>query len=187
MSRVAVARNYADTLLELAERTDEAERWLSFIGEVATLYRDEPSFRAFLETPRITLSEKRSVIRSVLGERYPELFVRFLLVLMEKRRQSLLPEIETAAIELWNERTGRIRASVAMTVDPDPEFRAEIEAALSRLLGREVIADFRRDPRLVGGMVVRVKDRVMDGSVRRQLQLMRRALIEEAGSAGSAG
>lgn len=187
MSRIAVARNYADTLLELAERTGEAEAWLSLIGEVAALYRDQPSFRAFLETPRISLSEKREVVRSVFGERYPELFVRFLLVLMEKRRQSLLPAIEAAAVELWNDRTGRVRASVAMTVDPDPGFRAEIESALGRLLGREVIADFKRDPRLVGGMVVRVKDRVMDGSVRRQLQLMRRALIEETGSAGSAG
>jgi F-type H+-transporting ATPase subunit delta len=55
------------------------------------------------------------------------------------------------------------------------------------MLGREVSADYRLDPRLVGGMVVRVKDRVMDASIRRQLQLMRRMLIEEAGSAGTTG
>jgi F-type H+-transporting ATPase subunit delta len=74
-----------------------------------------------------------------------------------------------------------------MTVDPDPALRTEIEAALGRVLGREVSADFKRDPRLVGGMIVRVKDRVLDGSLRRRLQLMRRALIEEAGSTRSAG
>ena len=150
---------------------------------MAALYRDVPSFRAFLETPRVSLADKRDVVRSVFGDRYPETFVRFLLVLMEKRRQSLLPEIEEAMREILNERTGRVHAAVTMTVEPDAELRAEIEAALGRVLGREVTADFRRDPRLVGGMIVRVKDRVLDGSVRRQLQLMRRALIEEAGSA----
>jgi len=187
MSRVAVARNYADTFLHLADRADAAETWLTLLDEVAALYRDVPSFRAFLETPRVSLADKRNVIRTVLGSRYPEPFVRFLLVLMEKRRQSLLPDIAVAARELMDERTGRVHAAVTMTVDPDPDLAAEIEAALGRVLGREVKADFRRDPRLVGGMIVRVKDRVMDGSVRRQLQLMRRALIEEAGRPGRSG
>ena len=80
------------------------------------------------------------------------------------------------------------RAAVTMTVDPDSELQGrDRDGSVGKVLGREVTADFRRDPRLVGGMIVRVKDRVMDGSVRRQLQLMRRALIEEAsGSAGQA-
>ena len=187
MSRLAVARNYADTLLALADRTDDAEAWLALIDEVSALYKGVPSFRAFLETPRVSLADKRDVIRSVFEERYPESFVRFLLVVMEKRRQSLLPEIEIAARELLNERTGQVQAAVTMTVDPDPELRAEIETALGKVLGCEVTADFRRDPRLVGGVIVRVKDRVMDGSVRRQLQRMRRTLIEEAGSATPTG
>lgn len=187
MSRAAVARNYADTLLTLADRTEDAEAWLSIINETSTLYWEVPSFRAFLETPRVSLAEKRDVIQSVFGDHYPETFVRFLLVLMENRRQSLLPDIEMAARELLNERTGRVHASVTMTVDPDPQLKAEIESALGRVLDREVIAEFKKDPRLVGGMIVRVKDRVLDGSLRRRLQLMRRALIEEAGSTGSTG
>jgi F-type H+-transporting ATPase subunit delta len=187
MSRIAVARNYADTLLALADRSDDAVEWLSLIGEVAGLYREVPPFRAFLETPRVTLADKRQVIRDVFGERYPESFIRFLLVVLEKRRQSLLPEIALAALELQDARTGRVRASVAMTVDPDPQLRSEIESALGRILGREVTADFRLDRRLVGGMVVRVKDRVLDGSVRRRLQLMRRALIEDVGSVTRTG
>ena len=55
------------------------------------------------------------------------------------------------------------------------------------MLDREVTADFKKDPRLVGGMIVRVKDRVLDGSLKRRLQLMRRTLIEEAGSTSSNG
>jgi F0F1-type ATP synthase delta subunit len=54
MSRAAVSRMYADTLLTLADRTDEAEAWLAMVDEVCALYREVPSFRAFLETPRRT-------------------------------------------------------------------------------------------------------------------------------------
>ena len=187
MSRDAVARNYADTLLTLADRTGEAEEWLGLIDEVRGLYREVPRFKAFLETPRVSLTDKREVLRSVFGDRYPESFVRFLLGVVEKRRQSLLPDIGEAARQLLDERSGRVHAAVTLTVEPDADLKADIEAALSRVLGSEVTADFKRDPRLVGGMIVRVKDRVLDGSLRRRLQVMRRTLIEEAGSTTSNG
>lgn len=187
MNRTAVARTYADALLELAAREGAEEDWLGCLGEVAGLVREDAEFRAFLLTPRISLEEKREVLRSALGGRYPEAFVRFLLVVLEKRRASLLPAMDHEYRELLNERTGRIHAEVTLTFEPDADLRDEIESALSRVLGRTVAADFRREPRLVGGMVVRVQDRVLDGSIRRRMQLLRRELLEGATGASPAG
>lgn len=186
MSRSAVARNYADTLLDLAARDEAEAAWLGLLGEVAHLYRSEGEFRSFMGTPRIPLEEKRKVIRATLGRRYPEMFIRFLLVTLEKRRHGMLSEIEEAYRDLLNERTGRVHASVTLTVEPDAALKEEIQAALARVLGREVTADYSTDPRLVGGLIVRVKDRMLDGSVRRRLQLLRRSLIEERSSAKAA-
>jgi F-type H+-transporting ATPase subunit delta len=126
------------------------------------------------------------MLRSVLGTRYPEPFVRFLMVVMDKRRQGLLPLMEEAYREILNERTGRVHASVTLPYEPDAEFQAELETALSGFLDGEVTAEFRTDADIIGGLVVRVKDRVLDGSVRRRLQLMRRALLEQAEASGSA-
>jgi F-type H+-transporting ATPase subunit delta len=106
------------------------------------------------------------------------MFVRFLLIVLQKRRQGMLPEIETAGRDLLYERTGRVHASVTLTNEPDDEFRTEIEDQLSKVLDRSVDADFRVDPRLIGGMVVRVQDKVLDGSVRRRLQMLRRSLLD---------
>ncbi len=187
MSRSAVAGSYADTLLDLAAREHAEDAWLGLLGEVAHLYRSVEEFRAFVQTPRISLEQKRQVIRSTLGKRYPETFIRFLLVMLEKRRQGFLSEIEESYRDLLNERTGRVHASVTLTVEPDAALKEEIQAALARVLGREVTADYSTDPRLVGGLIVRVKDRMLDGSVRRRLQLLRRSLIEERSSAQAAG
>lgn len=186
MSRYAVARNYADTLFELAERDGAAEEWLAMLGEVASLYRESPAFRSFLHTPRVVGEEKKRLLREVLGTRYPEPFVRFLMVMLDKRRQGLLPLTEDAYRELLNERTGRVHANVTLPYEADAEFRAELEAALSRMLGGDVTAEFRTDEEIIGGLVVRVKDRVLDGSVRRRLHLMRRALLEEGSKSGTA-
>jgi F-type H+-transporting ATPase subunit delta len=178
MSRAAVARTYADTLLELADRDSGPATWLEMLSEVASMYETSPPFKAFLDTPRVAESDKIGVLRSVFGDRYPENFVRFLIVMVKKRRQDLLPAVDQAARELLNERTGRLHATVTLTREPDEAFRAEIERELTRVLDREVDADFRTDPRLIGGLVVRAGDQVLDGSVRRRLQNMRRSLLE---------
>lgn len=178
MSRTAVARTYADALLELAEKDSGAKPWLEMFTEVVGLYGSSPQFAAFLDTPRVSEDDKARVLRDVFGDGYPETFVRFLLVVLRKRRQHMLPEIDEAARDLHYERTGRLHATVTLMSEPDDDFRREIERELSRVLDREVDADFRTDPRLVGGMVVRAGDRVLDGSVRRRLQTLRRSLLE---------
>ncbi|MGW8282624.1 MAG: ATP synthase F1 subunit delta, partial [Gemmatimonadota bacterium] len=161
MSRYSVARNYADTLFSLAEREGAQEEWLALLGEIASLYREGSTFRAFLHTPRVPIEEKKQLLRSVMGDRYPEPFIRFLLVAIEKRRQGLLPMMEEAYREILNERTGRVHASVTLPFEADAEFRAELEGVLSDVLQGQVAADFRTDPGIIGGLVVRVKDRVL--------------------------
>lgn len=179
MSRAAVARTYADTMLELAGRDDAALAWLEMISEVAGLYATSPRFKAFLDTPRVSADDKRRVLRETFRDQYPELFIRFVLILLDKRRQNLLPDIEIACRDLLFERTGRVHASVTFAREADPSFRTEVENQLSAVLGRDVDADFHVDARLIGGMVVRVEDKVLDGSVRRRLKLLRRSLLEQ--------
>ncbi|MFQ5890407.1 MAG: ATP synthase F1 subunit delta [Gemmatimonadota bacterium] len=187
MSRASIGRNYAETLLELGSREGAIEAYGEWLGEVAALHREEPDFRRLVETPRISLTEKRSALREVFSDRYPLLFLRFLLVALEKGRLSLLPEIEEAYRELLDERAGRVRAVVTLAREPDAELRKEIRAALERFLGREVIPTFRRDEAILGGVVVRVEDRLMDGSLRRRLHDLRRVLIEEGDHTPQAG
>lgn len=186
MSRSAVVRNYAATLLELGARHGEAEAYLESLGSVAALYRLEPAFRGFLETPSIPLADKKRVLRDVFGPRMPAPFVRFLLVVLEQRRQSLLPIMEAELRHMLDERAGRVRASVTLASEADASLRAEIGDALERVLGREVVAEFRSDESILGGLVVRVEDRVLDGSLRRRIHMLRRSLVER-GPLPSAG
>ena len=180
MSRIAVARTYADALLELASREDAGAEYLACLEEVVDVIRTEPGFRSFLQTPAISLDEKKAAIREAFGGRYPEPFVRFLLIVLEKRRQALLPEIEDAYRDMLDDRSGRVRASVTLSIEPDDELREQIATALSRVLDAEVVPEFSVDDSIIGGMVVRVGDRVLDGSLRRSLQVLRRELIEGA-------
>lgn len=177
MSASAVAENYAETLLELAARDGEEERYGELLATVAALYADLEGFRSFLETPGIPAAEKKQMLRSVLSDKVPPLFVNFLLVVVDKRRQRLLPAIEKAYRSLLDQRAGRVHATVRLALEPDDELRARIVEALSERLGANVVPHFLKDERLLGGVVVRVGDRVMDGSLRRRLDDLRSGLI----------
>lgn len=178
MDRSAVAVNYASVLLELAEREGAMDEYASLIHAVADTYRDTPEFRLFLETPRVSADDKKRVIREVFGGKTPELFLRYLLVVIEKRRFRLLPEIDLAYREQVDDKEGRVRASVTLAHPTDAALRKEIAAELSKLFDKEVIATYKEDADLLGGIVIRVGDRVMDGSVRRRLRDLKRTLRE---------
>lgn len=187
MSMGAVAENYAETLLELAGRDGVEEEYGRLLSDVAYLYRSERNFRLFLETPRIEVREKKATLREIFSEHCPETFLRFLLVLLEKGRQRQIPDVEVAYSELLDERLGRVQARVVLAVEPDDELRELIRERLSALLDRHVVPHFRTDEEILGGLEVRVGDRVMDGSLRRRLQEMRRQLSLTDGASEGAG
>jgi F-type H+-transporting ATPase subunit delta len=175
-----VARNYAETLLALAERnggTPTVEAYLAAADEVAAALTGDARVRAFLETPRVGVEQKQQVLRAAFGGRVPELFLRFLLVVAGKRRQGILPQIAAAYRDLVDARMGRVRADVRIAHEPDAALRDEVRASLERRLGKAVLPTFTVDPALLGGMVVRVEGQVMDGSLRTRARDLRRRLL----------
>ena len=186
MSTSAVAQNYAETLLELASREGEEDRYGELLATVAALYADAEQFRSFLDTPRIPAAEKKRTLREVFGGRVPPLFVNFLLVVVDKRRQRWLPAIEEAYRGLLDQKAGRVHATVRLTFEPDEKLEAELVEALSEKLGAAVVPHFIEDERILGGVIVRVGDRVMDGSLRRRLDDLRATLVRSDGRSSTA-
>lgn len=185
MSQSAVVRTYAETLLELALREDAVDRFGEHLSELASYYRLEEDVRRFLETPRVGLEEKKAAIREAYGESAPEAFVRFLMVLLDKGRQRYLPRIHEEFRDLVDEREGRVHATVTLAREPEDDFREEIAEALTGVVGKEVIPHFRVDEDILGGVVVRLEDHVMDGSLRRRLSDLQERLLEGRETTGA--
>jgi F-type H+-transporting ATPase subunit delta len=176
-----IARNYADTLLALAQRhggAATAQEFLTAAEELASLLQAEPRIRAFLATPGISAEAKKNALRGALQGRVPELFLRFVLLVVDKRRDALLREIAAAYRDRVDEMMGRVRVDVRISHAPDAALQDEIRQTLQARLGREVIPTFTVDPELLGGMVMRMGDQILDGSVRSQAAGLRRRLME---------
>ena len=181
MGPTIIARNYAETLLTVAQRhggDKSVDEFAGAIDDVAEMLRRDPRVRQFLQTPRIGLEDKKRAIRAAFGGRVPEHLLRFLLVVVEKRRQGLLPQIADEYRALVDELRGRTRAEITLATQPSEELQRELVQTLERRLGRDVLPTFRVDPSIVGGTILRVGDQILDGSVRRRLSALRRRLLE---------
>lgn len=172
-----IARNYAEALLELARRAKDLEGWGQLLAGVADAVGREPKLRAFLETPRVDTHAKIAVLRKALADRAPSAFVRFIESVVRHRRQMLIPEIAMEYADLVDEAANRLHADVTLAREPDAQLRKVIAERLSRAFAREVLPHITVDPRVLGGMVVRVGDTVIDGSVQRKLNRLRGQLL----------
>lgn len=172
-----VARNYAETLFELASRNDALQQYGDAVETIATLLDEDPKFRLFMETPRIDDADKKAVVKRAFGESLPKHVVNFVQVTIDKRRQRLLRSIAQQYHALLDAHMGREHVQVTVARPLDDATREVITEKLSAALGKEAIPHVRVDAGIVGGLVVRTGDTIYDGSIRRRLDGMRRRLL----------
>lgn len=173
-----VARNYAEALLALARKAGDVHGWGRMMQEVADAVGTDDQLRAFLESPKVPVERKNAMFGRAFQDRYPRLFVRFLQLVVSKGRQHAIPAVAAEYAALVDEAEGRVHARVTLAAPPTDADRAAIAAQLSRALGKEVVPHVAVNPAIIGGVVVKVGDRVMDGSVRRRIGTLRRTLLQ---------
>jgi F-type H+-transporting ATPase subunit delta len=177
MRQSTIARNYAEALLELARRAKDLRGWGSLIQSIADAMQRDQTLRAFLETPRVDASTKNSVLRKALADRAPSKFVRFVESVVSHRRQMLIPEIAQEYMDLVDAAENRMHAKVTVAREADDKTRQMIADRLSKVFAKTVVPHLTVDDRIIGGLVVRVGDSVMDGSVRRKLAILRTQML----------
>jgi F-type H+-transporting ATPase subunit delta len=173
-----VARNYAEALFELAQRTGQVEEYGGALAEVIRLIDEVPQLRVFLETPRIDRKEKRKVLREALSGKIPDPVLNFLFLVLDKRRQRMLDGIGQEYRNLLDDYLGQAHVEVSVARPMNEATLEKVRGELSRILGKkDVLAHVRVRPELLGGIVFRSGDVIYDGSVRRRMEQLKRRLL----------
>jgi len=181
MRDTTIARNYAEALLALARKAGDLQAWGRLIDDVAAAMERDDRLRRFLEAPQISADQKNAVLAKAYEDRAPRLFLRYLQRLVMNRRQMLIPQIANEYRDLVDEVEGRVHAQVTVARPIEEAERDAIGRQLSRTMGKPVVPQVRVNPNIMGGIVVRIGDRVMDGSVRRRLGILRSRMLARTG------
>jgi F-type H+-transporting ATPase subunit delta len=174
MKNPAVAHRYAKALLLIGKENGKAEAYRVELGRFLELIEGNSELGATIGNPIYDASGRKSALRAVLVKMALSEAVRsFILLLFDKRRIDLIKTIYVFYEKLADELKGIVRASLVSAAPLSTEAARKISEALSRKTGKQVVLEIDVDRKLIGGIVTRLGDLVLDGSVRTQLLKMR--------------
>jgi F-type H+-transporting ATPase subunit delta len=167
--RTPLAVTYARALMELATEADRLRPVLEEIRVLGGLYREQPDLRTFVEIPSISSKEKREALERIFRGRMDDLVLDFFIVVVEKKRQFLLPDIFAECEELYDRAVGRIHVQAITAVPLDEKEKESLKKEIERRAKMTVMLVNKVRPEILGGVVLRYHDIVTDDSVRTAL------------------
>jgi F-type H+-transporting ATPase subunit delta len=168
---------YARSLLELANERNQADEVGQEMAAVREITDENPSFAQFLADPGIGATERTATLDKVFRGRASPLVMNFLGVLNNKGRLRLLGPIAQALGDLLDRQRGNVEVDVTVAQQLSPDQLEQVRRRVSQALGKNAVVRQHVDPDVIGGLVLRVEDRLIDASVRYQLEAMRERLL----------
>lgn len=171
------AKRYAQAAFDLAKDQGTLDQWEHDLRSLVDIVQD-PEMTVFFENPAIPAEAKKQVLGDLLAQPDQQYSRNFALLLLERDRLSELPEVVEFFHELILRDRGIVVAEVTTAIDMTPGEQQAVEDRLSRILGKKILMRPRVDSSIIGGIVARVGDDLIDGSVRTQLTQLRRQMLE---------
>lgn len=174
MIRDVAAKRYAEAAYLIAREDGTEDAWSQGLQALAALFGD-PQAQAMLENTRVPGTDKIKLIEESLEGAEP-LVVNLARILMRRNRTVLGPQIAEAFQELVDEAKGISHATVTSAVPLTQDDVRSVEKRLKELSGGDVVVETEIDESILGGMIVRIGDRLIDGSTKSKLQALKRQL-----------
>jgi ATP synthase F1 delta subunit len=174
-----IARVYAEALFDVAAGRGDLDEVHSQLGEVADAISANKDLQVFFFSPYFSSTEKRDGISQAISGANPEL-VNFLELLAEKHRMPVLFRIRRRFDELWAKENKRLTVTVTSAVDLDQVVVEEVGAAIERQTGQTIELKSEVDEGIIGGLVLRVGNMVLDASIYNRLEKLRKEVAQAA-------
>jgi F-type H+-transporting ATPase subunit delta len=168
-----IAQVYARSLFEVALDQDKIDEIREQLGEFADGIEKDRSLTTFFFSPYFSTEEKKEGLHKAVGGA-DEIFMNFLELLLEKHRMPLIYRIRRDYDGLWREERKLLQVQVSSAIELDSELVRSLGERIGQATGREVELTAEVQPDLIGGIVLRVGNSILDASIRNRLEQLRR-------------
>ena len=174
MARRIYARRYSQAVFNIALERNELDRWQSDLRKIASLGEDA-AFVALLENPKVRFEDKVGLLSERLGDINP-LALNLVYLLVTRGRLSMAGDIAGEYQRLLDSYRGIEQAEVITAIPLDDEDRQRLEEHLGAVVGKKVVLKLKVDSSLIGGIIARIGDKLLDGSTHSKLMALRNEL-----------
>ena len=177
MKNLAVARRYAKALILIGKEDGQAESYRDELQGVSELFEKEKALELAVTNPLYVAADRRNVLEAVIEKlSLSQVMSSFLMLLFDKGRMGFLNDISIHYQALADELKGIARAELVSAADLSSDAVDKIRTALSNMIQKDIVLEFKQDPNLIGGIVTRIGDLVLDGCIKTQLHNMKESL-----------
>jgi F-type H+-transporting ATPase subunit delta len=177
VKNLAIGRRYAKALLLIGKEDGQTETYRQELQLVSELIEENATLERAINNPLYAIEDRKKVLEMIIEKlQLTRVITSFLLLLFNKNRIKFINEINEYYQKLADELKGVVRASLVSAADLSSETVDKILEALSKKVGKDVILEVEQDSELIGGIVTRIGDLVLDGSIKTQLLSMKESL-----------
>ncbi len=173
-----VSKTYAKALFELAVEGQMVDQILAEYEFVKDSFDEFPEFLEIVKSPKIQVDEKIKILEETFGEKVSDTLINFFKILVDKKRSNVIRDVYDDFNVFVNEEKGLVVARVESVIPLEANEIEALEAKLSKVTGKTVTIDNVINPDIMGGLVVKVGDKVVDGSVKHKLENLKHELAE---------
>jgi F-type H+-transporting ATPase subunit delta len=174
-----IARVYARSLFEVAKEQDKLDEVREQLGQIADAINDDRELQVFLFSPYFSTEEKKDGLRKVIDGADPAV-LNFLELLVENHRTPAIFRIRTVYDELWEHENKLLPVEITSAVELDDEIARRIGDQIGEQTGQRVELTKTVDPDIIGGLVLRVGNSILDASIRNRLETLRKNVAKAA-------
>uniref|UniRef100_A0A7C1F7K4 ATP synthase subunit delta n=1 Tax=Ammonifex degensii TaxID=42838 RepID=A0A7C1F7K4_9THEO len=178
MLKGAVAERYAGALFDIAQEKGLMDKIEQELREVLETLDASADFRRVFYHPQVPTSVKKEIVKEIFGARVEPYTLNFMNVLLDSRRELFFKDIVAEYTRLVNETRNVVEVKVTSAVEVPSASKDDLVEALAKVTGKEVRVDYQVKPEILGGLVIRIGNRVIDTSIVRQLERLKEQVRE---------
>ncbi|SHJ65677.1 F0F1 ATP synthase subunit delta [Paramaledivibacter caminithermalis] len=173
-----VSKTYSEALFEVALEENKVDLFLDEINFVNKTFKIHPELFEFFKTPLVKANEKKDVIKEIFGDKLSKEMNNFLKIIIDKRRGYAIKQIELEYEKLVNEHKGIVNAVAITAIPLKDKDKLILQNKLSTLTGKTVKLSNEIDNDVIGGILVKIGDKVIDGTIKSRLEKMTESLSQ---------
>ncbi len=171
-----VATRYAEALLITAKADGVLNDVAQSFAAVMEVTSDNKNLTIFMDSPQVRTEEKKELLQKVFGEKIEKVLLNFFFLLLDRNRIENVRDIGEVFADLVEADMGVIRAQVVTAIAMPTDLATSLESKLAAYTGAKIILENKVDPAVIGGVCVTLGDKVLDGTVRTNLDLLSKTL-----------
>ncbi|RKD21977.1 ATP synthase F1 subcomplex delta subunit [Caminicella sporogenes DSM 14501] len=173
-----VSKTYSEALFEVALEENKIDLFLEELKFIVDTFKMYPEFYSLFKSPLLKVDEKKKVVSEVFGDKLSQEMNNFLKIILDKKRAYYIEQIKNEYEKMVNEYKGIIKAVAVTAIPLTEEEKNNLEEKLSELTGKSIKLTNEIDKNVIGGVLVKLGDKVIDGTIKGRLEELKENLAQ---------